>query len=32
VLWWITDETDRIEANLRLTGSDHFPVTAIFGW
>jgi len=31
-LWSITDETDRIEANLRLTGSDHFPVTATFGW
>jgi endonuclease/exonuclease/phosphatase family metal-dependent hydrolase len=31
-LWSITDETDRIEENLRRDGSDHFPVTAIFSW
>jgi hypothetical protein len=31
-LWAITDETDRIEANLRLTGSDHFPVVSALGW
>jgi endonuclease/exonuclease/phosphatase family metal-dependent hydrolase len=31
-LWAITDETDRIEENLRRDGSDHFPVTATFSW
>lgn len=31
-LWAIADETDRIEANLRLTGSDHFPVVSALGW
>jgi endonuclease/exonuclease/phosphatase family metal-dependent hydrolase len=31
-LWSIADETDRIEENLRLTGSDHFPVAATVAW
>jgi len=31
-LWSIADETDRIEEDLRVSGSDHFPVTATVGW
>ncbi len=30
-VWSIPDEVSRIEANLRNTGSDHFPVVASVG-
>ena len=31
-VWSIADEVPRIEANLRNTGSDHFPIGGAFGF